>query len=563
MKALIKKSPTIARFILLLIIFGILYMAGLQIPVIIDFDEGFYAEISREMFMENEYLIPSFNGENNFEKPPMIYWAQMLGYKFFGINAFGARFINALAGIAMVISLFLIGKKPMGAKTSIRAAFILGTSIFFVFLSRMAITDMLLTLFFTLCLYFTWKAVEESLQNKSGTFYFCLGCFFAGLAMLTKGAIGILFPAVTIFLYLLSIKRLSLLFQRQWLIPGTIILITIGFSWYLLLGFNHPEGFSFMKELFIKHHFQRFLRPLEGHSGPIYFYLVVFLVGFMPWSAFTPLAAFHEKYIDSSSERVRFLRFFLLFSLVTFTFFSIAATKLPNYICPALPGIALLTATTFEQDKIKGKCGWLMAKYSAVLLVFGLGIFCFIAPAILAYLPQMLGEKALKAPVLAQPIDLGYTPYICGVIFIVTAVFLAIAGRKKSPSSFFTALSISALVVTSILFMVGLPVYDNLINRPLARVAEQAALRTPENSRILLLEIRSRPSVNFYSRRKTVDCSIEHPEALKKLFQEKGIQVGITTQYYLAKLNHAGIKTELLLVDRGYALFRLPMDNKQ
>ena len=563
MESLIKNNPNTARFLLLLTLFGILYMAGLHKPVVIDYDEGFYAEISREMFTQNEYLVPSLNGENNFEKPPMLYWGQMLGYSLFGINAFGARFVNALAGIALVLLIFLIGQKPLGATTSFRASLILGSSIFFVYLSRIAMTDMLLTLFFTLCLYFAWKAIEQSSQNKSGTFYFWTACAFAGFAMLTKGAIGILFPAITVFIYLVTIGRLRVLFQPSWLIPGIIILITIGFSWYLLLGFNHPEGFSFMKELFIKHHFQRFSKPMEGHSGPIYFYLVVFLAGFMPWSAFTPLAAYHSQYRDSSNERVRFLRFFLLFSLVTFIFFSIAATKLPNYICPALPGIALLTATLFDQKEITGKYGWLTATYSAVLLVLGLGIFCFIAPTLMAHLPQMLGEKALKAPVLALPIHLGYTPYICGTIFIVTAVFLVIAGRKKSPSLLFTALSISALVVTGILFMVGLPVYDSLVNRPLTQVAQQAALRTPEDGRILLLEAGSRPSVNFYSRRKTVDCSIHYPEGLKKLFQEKDIRVGITTEYYLAKLNDTGIKTERLFADRGYVLFRLPADDTQ
>ncbi len=562
MEMLIKRNPTITRFLLLLVIFSTLYMAGLHKLGVIDYDEGFYAETSREMFIGNQYLVPSLNGENNFEKPPMLYWGQMLGYKLFGIHAFGARFVNALAGIATVLLIFLIGMKPLGAKTSFRAALILGSSIFFVYLSRIAMTDMLLTLFFTLCLSCTWLAIERSLQNKSGALWFWAGCAFAGLAMLTKGVIGILFPAIAVFIYLLSIGRLSLLFQRAWMIPGTIILITIGFSWYLLLGFNHPDGFSFMKELFIKHHFQRFTSPMQGHSGPIYFYLVVLLAGFMPWSAFTPLAAFHGDYRDSSSERVRFLRFFLLFSIVTFIFFSIAATKLPNYICPALPGIALLTATIFDQNEQKGKYGWFIAKYSAVLLILGFGILCFAVPVVIKHLPQMLGESALKAPVLAQPIHLGYLPHLCGIIFIITAIFLIIAGRKKSTSSLFAALAVSAVVVASVLFMVILPVYDSFINRPLTRLAEKAAIMIPEDGRILMLEVWSRPSVNFSSGRRTVDCSIEFPDILVKLSREPKMQIGITTEYYFARLNKIGIKTERLHADHGYVLFRLAKNNQ-
>ncbi|PKN10148.1 MAG: phospholipid carrier-dependent glycosyltransferase, partial [Deltaproteobacteria bacterium HGW-Deltaproteobacteria-5] len=85
MESFIKNNPNTARFLLLLTLFGVLYMAGLNKPVVIDYDEGFYAEISREMFTQNEYLVPSLNGENNFEKPPMLYWGQMLGYTLFGI----------------------------------------------------------------------------------------------------------------------------------------------------------------------------------------------------------------------------------------------------------------------------------------------------------------------------------------------------------------------------------------------------------------------------------------------------------------------------------------------
>ena len=198
----------------------------------------------------------------------------------------------------------------------------------------------------------------------------------------------------------------------------------IGFSWYLLLGFVHPDGFAFMKDLFIKHHVERFSTPLEGHSGPIYFYLIVLLVGFMPWSVFVPLAAFRCPYRDSSSERVRFLRLFILFSIITFVFFSIAATKLPNYICPALPGIAMLTATLFDEKEKTGRFAWSIATYLAAILILGLGILLLVSPQIIAHLPQMLGKSALKAPVLAQPIDLGHIPYSSGLIMIAAALLL-------------------------------------------------------------------------------------------------------------------------------------------
>ena len=486
----------------------------------------------------------------------------MLGYRLFGTTSFGARFINALAGIATVLLVFLAGRKPLGPETAFRAALILGSSLFFVYLSRIAMTDMLLTFLFTLCLCCSWWGVERYSEQKTGAPWFWAGCALAGLAMLTKGAIGALFPLVTAFFYLLSISRLSLFFKRSWFIPGAILLLVIGFSWYLLLGFVHPDGFAFMKDLFIKHHIERFTTPLEGHSGPIYFYLIVLLIGFMPWSVFVPLAAIRCPYRDSSSRRVRFLRLFILFSMVTFVFFSIAATKLPNYICPALPGIAMLTATLFDEKEKRGKFAWSAATYLAALLILGLGILCLASPQILTNLPRMLGKSAFKAPVLAQPINLGYVPYISGLIMTAAALFLISANRTKTTTALFTVLSTMSVVVTGVLFFIILPTYDGLINLPLIHLAEQAADKTPEDGKIVMLGVSSRPSVNFYAHRRTINCSMNNLDILRKNFQDPNNQVGITTEYYLGKLQEAGISAERLLTDHGYVLFRLPTDTQ-
>ncbi|MDR3631532.1 MAG: glycosyltransferase family 39 protein [Desulfocapsaceae bacterium] len=548
------------RFLLLLVIFTSLYMGYLGAPGVIDYDEGVYAEVSREMFVKHEAIIPTLNNEGFFEKPPLLYWGQMLGYGYFGTTAFGARFVNALAGIATILLVFLAGRKPLGPETAFRAALILGSSLFCVYLSRIAMTDMPLTFLFTLCLCLSWLGVERHLQDKQGAPLFWAGCAVAGLAMLTKGAIGALLPLVTAVLYLLSIGKLPLLWKRNWFIPGALLLLVIGFSWYLLLGFHHPGGFTFMKELFIKQHIGRFTTPLEGHSGPIYFYLVVLLIGFMPWSFFLPLAAIRAPYRDSTSSRVRFLRLFLLFFLVTFVFFSVAATKLPNYICPALPGIAMLAATLFDETEKRGKLVWSVSTYLAALLILALGIVLLASPLIIAHLPQMLGKSALKAPILSQPVSLGFMPYLSGLLLIAAGGFLIYANRTKSASTHFASLSGTALAVSAVLFLLVVPVYDSLINQPLVRLAEQAAAKTPDDGRIVMFEVSSRPSVNFYAHRLTIDCGLSNLEALRQSFANPKIQVGITTDYYFGKLKEAGVAVEQLTSDHGYILFRLAPD---
>jgi hypothetical protein len=174
----------------------------------------------------------------------------------------------------------------------------------------------------------------------------------------------------------------------------------------------------------------------------------------------------------------------------------------------------------------------------------------------------MLGKSAFKAPVLAQPINLGYVPYISGLIMTAAALFLISANRTKTTTALFTVLSTMSVVVTGVLFFIILPTYDGLINLPLIHLAEQAADKTPEDGKIVMLGVSSRPSVNFYAHRRTINCSMNNLDILRKNFQDPNNQVGITTEYYLGKLQEAGISAERLLTDHGYVLFRLPTDTQ-
>jgi 4-amino-4-deoxy-L-arabinose transferase-like glycosyltransferase len=539
----------------LIALFAFLYLAGLGGPTVIDYDEGCYAEVSREMLLANQWATPVLNGEAFYEKPPLLYWTQIVGYRIFGVNAFGARFVNALAGLALVLLLYLGARRIIGESTAFRAALILGSSLFCVYYSRVAMTDMLLTLWFFLTMYCSWQAVEAAESRRGGAPWFWAGCFFAGIAMLTKGAIGGLFPAVTGFLYLLSIRKLPLLFRPSWLIPGALILCLVGFSWYLLLGLTHPDGFTFMKELFMEHHVGRFSKPMEGHSGSIFYYLPVLLVGFLPWSPFIPLALTQAGLTRHDDPRSRFLRLFAIFAGVTFCFFSIAATKLPNYITPALPGIALIAATLFDRE---GKTRWLSwgipSGLSAGLLAL-LGLVLAVLPTLLPRLPKLLGENALKTPVLFDPPALGVTPYLSAALLLGGAVAIVLAWRQDRVSSLFRALTGAAVATTVSLFLLVLPMYDRLCTLPLVSLAQKAATLTPKDGRIVLVKLKNRPSVNFYADRHTAYSSSRNAEKLQSLFATPGNRTGITTEYYFGQLLEAGMKFQALERDSGYVLF--------
>lgn len=543
--------------VLLLILFSDLFFVSLGDPVVIDYDEGVYAEVSREMYLDSQLVIPTLNGENFFEKPPMLYWSQILGYKMFGISALGARLVNALSGIATIMILYFGARGPLGCRSAFNASLILGSSIIFVYLSRVAMTDMLLTMFLTFCLITFWYGVEKALQNKGGAVLFWIACFFAGLAMLSKGAIGILFPVLTAVIYLLSIRRPTIFFQKSWLLPGTIIMISVGFSWYLLLGFFHPDGFEFMKDLFLKHHISRFSSTMEGHSGPIYYYLIILLVGFMPWFSYLPIAIVHSPLRQNADPASRFLRLFTIFSILVFVFFSMAATKLPNYILPALPGFALLAASLFDRREIKRPLPWRAAGWLSAALVTTLGAILAAAPLILPYLPELIGENARKAPVLTEPISLGFAPWFASALFIGCGFLIIRATRKNSVAKIFEALLLSSFIVSATLFLTIIPVYDRLMNLPLVRLAQQAAIHTPANGRIVMFNVSDRPSVNFASDRRTVYHSDRNYQELPALLAKPDINVGITTAYYFDRLDNLGIPITEISRDTGFVLFSL------
>jgi 4-amino-4-deoxy-L-arabinose transferase-like glycosyltransferase len=545
--------------IVIVIVFSIFYFAGLGGPVVIDYDEGVYAEVSREMYLAGEWVLPTLNGEDFFEKPPLLYWLQMAGYEMFGISGLGARFFNACCGLLTVLTLYFGARGPLGERVAFHAALVLGSSIIFIYLSRIAMTDMALTLFLTLALIVSWHGVERALRQQGGAFLFSLGCLAAALAMLSKGAIGALFPVATALVYLVSIRRPGLLFQKTWLLPGALVLTLVGFSWYLALGLVHPDGFSFMKELFVTHHFGRFSAPMEGHSGPIFYYLIVLAFGFLPWFAYL-LPAISAVSLGRQTPADRFLRLLAIYTGLVFLFFSVAATKLPNYILPALPGLAVWIAVLFNREGGAQGVIWRLTGWFAALTVGLLGLAFAALPLLFPYLHELLGKDARKTPILAESVELGMTPWLTAVLFFACGYLIFRVRNSSERRVVFETLLLCSLIISAGLFHLVIPLYDRLMDAPLARIAQQAAVLTGSNDAILLYAVDDRPSINFASGRTTIYRPERHFRDLPELFQAPAIKVGITTTYYLQRLRSEAIDAEELSRDGGFVLFRIVAD---
>ncbi len=530
---------------------GLVGLFGLGSIGLVDYDEAAYAEVARAMWTSGDWLVPHLCGEVFFEKPPLLYWVQALGFAAFGAGELGARVGTALAAAVTPLVLYAFARRPLGARAAFFAALVLGTSLEFVVLARVAFTDMLLLLWFTVCV----AALQRAFERPSrGAGWFALACAASGLAILTKGAIGVLFPCAIALAHLVLLGRLREMLRPTWIALAVPLALGIGFSWNLLLGLTQPGGFGFMRDLFLEHHVGRFTAPMQGHAGSPLYYLPVLAVGMLPWSPFLPLALARAE-LRGRDERGRFLRLFALLSGLVIVFFSIAATKLPNSVAPALPGLALLVGDLFARASARDR-GFAASLAASLALALLLAFAFALAPLVPPLLPELLGERAHRLPGVERPFALGAAPLFAALALVGACAAAFLAHRAQRTARVAAALAIGFACTYTILFQSMLPRVDAQLAAPLRRLAVHAAALVAVDEPIVMLGLRRRPSVCFYAERTTQHAAAEPALSVEaELFRVAKGRVGITREALIAEFP-ATIQVETLARDSGYALFR-------
>lgn len=339
-----------------------------------DEDEPIFAGAAREMLDRGDWVVPYFNGSPLPDKPALMYWSMMAGYALFGVTEFAARCGSAVCGVAIVLLVWQLGRRLFSARAGFWAGMALATSLNFVLVMRAATPDAYLVLFSTLSLYLFVRGAQPqgvtgcSLSGEPGRGSYAASYAAMGFAALAKGPVGIVLPAATIGLFLLISRRpassaasgsggrvrallraLSVFQPRHvwrtawsmYPVMGAAVIAAVAGPWYAWVGVRtHGE---WLAGFFGVHNLGRFLHPMEHHSGPFFYYLPAVVVGFLPWSVFLWPALRH------SAARVRLGRrdgqsylFLACWAGVWLVAFSSARTKLPNYILPMYPAVALL-----------------------------------------------------------------------------------------------------------------------------------------------------------------------------------------------------------------------------
>lgn len=378
------------------------YLFALGLPLLGP-DEPRYAQVAREMYERGDWVTTTLGGHHWFEKPALLYWLQITFYHLFGVTEFAARLGPALFGLGTVFSLWLLGRAagPFGGEPDAAASgrwfgLVAATSLGLLVFARGASFDITITFPVTAALvsYFIWErrgahGAERSNGGSGIRHHLPLILFyvFIGVGLIAKGLIGIVIPFGVVGLYHLLARRLpgrALLLSLLW---GTALSILVASAWYLPMYLSN--GWKFIDEFFIQHHFQRYTSNKYKHPQPFWFFWVIFPLFTIPWTPFFFAAvwkllkeSFSREGAQGRSVADRTAGDLRLYAaawmLVPLLFFSLSGSKLPGYILPALPGACVLTAlyvarlarrSEFWDRALKG-LGVLMLSVVLLLLIF-------------------------------------------------------------------------------------------------------------------------------------------------------------------------------------------------
>ena len=431
-------------WLLLIVLCAFSYSFGLGRAPLVGSDEPRYAEVAREMFQRGDWVTPTLGGHTWFEKPALVYWAAMASYKLFGVAEWPAR-LGALCAalLTVLIAGWLAGRIETAAGASLRGFKLIVTGVtatcsgVMVFARAMNF-DIFVTCAVTCALAcFCAAEVERDERRRR----WLLAGFYAamGAGLLAKGLVGVVLPVGVVGLYYLLRRRWPSVWPT--LLWGVPLTLAVAGLWYAPVIARN--GWTFINEFFIQHHFARYVSNKYHHPQPFYFYLPVLAALMLPWTAFLVSALIRARHWrwrgDEPQDKLRLLA--LAWVVVPVAFFSLSGSKLPGYILPALPGAALLAGEPLL-NYLRGACERAtMRATGLLLLIFAACVIGYVSrthavsltcASFVAAPPTLVGLLALAWPQRRRFCAWGTLAAALGVVVIIVACALAPVARRES-----------------------------------------------------------------------------------------------------------------------------------
>ncbi len=509
---------------------ALLFLSQLGKTGLVDETPPLFASAARGMVETGDWLTPRVNGQPRFDKPVLVYWLMGLGYGLLPksldpLGSLAARLPSALTGV--VVSLALadllwcypqqppLPQKPRGRTWlgPLAASLGFGLSPLVLIWSRTAVSDLLFTGLLSLALLGFWR--HQARQSH----HMLVGSWLAlGFAVLTKGPVALALAGLTCLLFGCRQGQLGLLWRRLAPLKGLALVALVTMPWYgaeLMV-----EGSAFWNSFFLYHNVERFTQVVNGHAGPLWFYGPVLLIGAMPqlplalYGAWTSLAPNRNRsHISSPGSLGCFAACWLLAVVV---FFTMATTKLPSYVLPAMAPIGLLVGLSASEWQVAsaGRGPLSASAWSTIGQAGLVGIGLLTQALWLPHLHQLLPQALPDMPTLGVELQTTGVLGRIGLIWFLAALLAAVALQQR------WWCWLLALQLTLVLWIPGglLPLstlVDRLRQEPVRAMATAIQYENRPGEPVAMVGF-NKPSLHFYSKQ-LVQYEKRRPQGLANL----------------------------------------------
>jgi 4-amino-4-deoxy-L-arabinose transferase-like glycosyltransferase len=480
--------------LLLSVLAGCLFFAGLGSLPLLEPDEGRNAEVAREMLASGDWITPHYDGLPYLDKPAVFFCLVASSFKLAGLHEWSARAPSALMGLCLLLLSWFLARRMFGDSTAVRAGVIIATAPLVMVFARLVIFDMTLAFLITLAMVSFWFAEEAEFRPPGLDMLMFLAM---GLATITKGPVGLLLPLLSITIYQALRGKLRELKRLRWG-PGFAVFFAVVLPWFIFISIRHPD---FPRYALLEESLARFSGGLVHRKGGLLYYFPVYLAGFFPWSIFLLWAGWNrlKRWKEIRLEQNRPALFLLTWSVVTFVLFSLSQSQLPGYFLPAIVPLGVLMAKAWDDVGSPGAIrppDWLTAGFASLLGV-GLIVAACSQLAMFSSAHSHLARKVHPDVFAMLKPSILYTGLILAALAVVGR---NVAARARERSLSVAAMVLLALAAPSILARWIAPLRAYAETNSSRRLAD-TILASPERDLPIYGYYYFRTSLPFYLRR--------------------------------------------------------------
>lgn len=358
-------SSRIWRWLLAIPFVFLLYFYRIAGVGVLGPDEPRYASIGREMALSGDWITPRLWGQPWFEKPALLYWMIASGQRMGLGDDLSPRVPVAVLSVAFLAFFYWRLRRLFGGEPAFAATAILGTSALWVAFSQVGATDLPMAALFSVAVLLGAEWLRDGDERVLPFAGIALG-----LAVLAKGLVPVALMAPLVWQGRRRFRGLA--------IVGVFTVLAAA-PWYAAMTARF--GLPFLEDFFWKHHFERFASVALAHPRPLWFYFPVLVGALFPWSPVLVLLGQRKLWSDAAA------RCCVGVAAWGFLFFSLSTNKLPGYLLPLLPALAVLGGLALTES----------GRWRAVVVCAALGLT--LVPAVAAVLPLALDRGLSRAGV--------------------------------------------------------------------------------------------------------------------------------------------------------------------